>query len=126
MQQTYMPCPDLSPKEYCFVGRQYFDGEFTQFFHLHVAKHRLSKENALNLLKTLAARFWGKTGMGADQIVQNYLNSHGCTPPADTALKLQCEHSEPGVLRTYCGGNTQIWLDEVVSKELFRTERGEI
>lgn len=122
MYENFKLCPDLKPADLCLVVEQYKDGVFERRFHTHVRKSRLSKDAIINLLKTLVARFYGESGMGAEHIVNCYLNGRGKSPSAATDLQTITKYSEPGVIRFYCGSDTRAWADEVFEKSKFRTE----
>jgi hypothetical protein len=111
-------CSELKKKEKCFRLQQYNNGEFEELFHEHVPKHRISKGNSIELLKSLIVRY---SGLEFPQIVCSYLNDRGKNPSVIKLFQLQIEYPEPGVLRTYCSSrNLNIWFDEVIAPDKFR------
>jgi hypothetical protein len=122
MYENFKLCPQLQPADLCLVVEQYKDGEFERRFHTHVPKSRLSNEARINLLMALVVRFNGETGMGAEHIVNCYLNQRGKSPLAAPDLRIVTSYPEPGVIRFYCGGNTKAWSDQVIAKHKFRPE----
>jgi len=116
-------CSELRPDELCIVLEQYHEGKFERQFHEHVPRSRLSAESKINLLRALVVRFYGFTGMGAEQIVRVHLNAKGKVPSRNVALRIHTSYPEPGVLRQYCGGDTAAWADEVIAPASFRREK---
>ena len=60
--------------------------------------------------------------MGTEHIISCYLNKRGKSPAAADDLQIVKSYPEPGVIRFYCGGNTKVWVDQVISKSEFRYE----
>lgn len=115
-------CPGLKSGYRCIRLRKYNSGKgpaFTELFHEHIRKHRLSKDAATALLNVLVLVYPGAEALG---IVRSYLNDRGREPPCDTRLRIAVEYPEPGVVRKLCGGDVQAWIDTVVS-DLFRAAR---
>jgi hypothetical protein len=106
MYENYRLCETLTASEICFVVQQYNEGKFTGKFHAHVPKSRLSDDARRNVLRALVIHF---SGMSAELIVNCHLNSRGRRPPADNRLNIVVSRPEAGVLRWYCGGDTQAW-----------------
>ena len=117
MYENFMLCDELRPSEACLVVRQYDRGAFNTRYHAHVPNVRLSQDRRINLLRALVLHF---SGLGPDTIVRCYLNDRGRDPEADRRLRIIVSYPEPGVLRSYCGTDTQAWLDQVISTENFR------
>jgi hypothetical protein len=118
MYENHKLCDHLKPSEICFVVEQYTKGMFTQEFHEHVPRSRMSKEARINLLRALVIYF---SPIGAEQIVHCYMNERSGKPARDTSLEIRATtHPEPGVLRHYCGGNTVAWCDMVIIPSQFR------
>ena len=113
-------CPDLCPNELCIVVEQYREGTFERQFHEHIPRSRLSSKSKVELLRALVIRFYGFSGMGAEQIIRAHLNQRGKTPSANAALRIHTSYPEAGVLRRHCGGDTAAWIDEVVLTSSFR------
>jgi hypothetical protein len=122
MYENHKLCSELRANELCIVLEQYHEGKFERQFHEHVPRSRLSAESKINLLRALVVRFYGFSGMGAEQIVRAYLNTKGKTPSKNIGLQIRTSYPEPGVLRHYCGGDTAAWADEVVLASSFRQE----
>jgi hypothetical protein len=120
MHEDHKLCSELRPNELCIVLEQYHEGKFERQFHEHVPRSRLSGEGKINLLRALVVRFYGFTGMGAEQIVRAHLNTKGKVPSQNATLQIHTSYPEPGVLRHYCGGDTAAWADEVVLPSSFR------
>jgi hypothetical protein len=120
MYENHKLCSELRANELCIVLEQYHEGKFKRQFHEHVPRSRLSAESKINLLRALVVRFYGFSGMGAEQIVRAYLNTKGKTPSKNIELQIHTSYPEPGVLRHYCGGDTAAWADEVVLASSFR------
>ena len=112
-------CPDLQPSDICLVVEQYRDGGFERRFHRHVPRERLADTARLDLLRALVARFSVRTGPSAEQIVGLYLNMNERVPPPND-LTIVTSHSEPGVVRCYCGSATVAWSDHVFARKQFR------
>jgi hypothetical protein len=110
-------CATLTPSEVCLVVEQYREGRFSREFHEHVPKSRLSKEGRLHLLRALVVHF---SQMGPETIVRCYLNKRGRNPEAVNGFPFHVTYPERGVLRTYCGANTNAWSDEVIAPADFR------
>jgi hypothetical protein len=119
MYEGFKICDELRPSEVCLVVEQYKDGTFKRCFHQHIRKSKLSNDARINLLKALVVRFFGGSGMGAEQIVNLYVGSRGKSRSA-TNLRIVTSYPEPGVLRTYCGSNTVAWTDQVIVPNKFR------
>jgi hypothetical protein len=115
-------CPDLRASEYCLVLRQYRGGAFQRVAHEHAPKVRLSRDAAGEVLRALVSRFHEGEGMSAEQIVQSRLNTRG-KPAAFSSLGFHVDYNEPGVQRTYCGGDTGGWFDVVIDREVFMRGR---
>ena len=116
MYENYKPCDSLKPSEICLVVEQHTEGIYVQKFHEHVPKYRLSNSARTNLLRTLVLHFMGAS---AETMVRSNLNERGRSPPAMT-FPWTTSYPEPGVFRTYCGGNTKAWSDQVISPYKFR------
>jgi hypothetical protein len=120
MYDNFNLCPQLRPTDVCLVLEQYKEGKFERRFHTHVPKSRLSEDAKINLLKALVVRFDGESGMGAEHIVNCYINKKGKIPRAAGDLRFETRYPEPGVIRCYCGTNTKAWSDQVIAKSKFR------
>lgn len=116
----YKPCADLKAGEFCLVVEQYSEGVVRRCEHLHLPRHRISKPSRVELLKALVCRFNGFSGLGFDLIVASYLNDRKGGTARQDPFRIEVSYPEPGVLRTYCGTNTRVWLDEVISVRHFR------
>jgi hypothetical protein len=125
MYENFKLCHDLQPTDLCLVVEQYKGGVFERRFHKHVPNSRLSNDARIHLLKALVVRFYGESGMGAEHIVNCYLNPRGKSPPAAADLRIKTSYPEPGVLRCYCGGDTVAWSDQVIAKLKFRPKIGD-
>lgn len=108
MHEIIKSCPDLNSSEVCFVVQQYFEGKYTEKFHKHVSRCRISREMRISLLRALVVRF---SGIGAETILQAHLNKRGREPHADGSLQIRVDYTDKGT-RTYCGCNTLAWFDE--------------
>src|SRR6266851_7957971 len=117
MYENYKLCETLKPSDVCIVVEQYDKGNFTQQFHEHVPKLRLSDDARRNLMRALVMCF---SEMGGESIVRCHLNSRGKIPAADNRLNMVTSYPEPGVFRTYCGTNTKSWIDQVITPDQFR------
>lgn len=112
-------CPDLLSGEKCIVLRRYASGNYERLIHEHVPSHRLSKDNTINLLKTLVIGSVRRSDDEIPSIVGYYLNGRG-QKPARRSIPITPAYPEPGVLRIYCGTNTMAWCDEVVAEDSYR------
>ena len=116
--EKYKLCPTLKPRDVCIVLEQYEDGFFIRRFHEHVPASRISTAKRLGMHRELVI---AGSGMGFESIVHTNLNGRGSSPPAEQGtLRVHISYPEPGVLRTYCGGNTKAWSDEVIRPGEFR------
>ncbi len=115
-------CPSLTPKEKCVRIRKYKEGQFQEIFHEHVPARRLAQAATSELLWTLVLRY---EEAAARQIVQSYLSRRGYQAKADHPLQVRVEYPEPGVMRSYCGGNVLAWIDTVVNSTDFRRSASE-
>jgi hypothetical protein len=116
--ESYKLCPDLRRRELCFVVEQYEAGGFKRVFHKHAPKSRLSVDGVREVLRALVAKFYEGQGMSAEQIVQAHFNSRGQSGLGQ--FHMVASYPEPGVLRFYCGANTQSWVDQVIRPADFR------
>ena len=113
-------CTTLQTKQKCVRLRKYNAGQgepFTDLFHEHFPAHRISDGDGVEMLKALVVRY---QCADAAQIVRCYLNDRGGQPEHSEGLRITVEHPEPGVLRKYCGGDVQGWIDTVISPAVFR------
>ena len=117
MYSGFQLCHDLQPKQRCFRLREYNQGTFDDVFHEHIPAHRISKDNAIQMMKSLVLRY---ENAHAERILRSYLNSRGRNPAACDPFQIGVEYPEPGVMRTYCGTNVQAWMDEVLVPGDFR------
>lgn len=118
-------CNDLTSKNCCIRLQKYNPGSgraFTEIFHDHIPKHRLSQRSAEALLKTLVLVYKGTDAHG---ILRSYVNEKGKEPAFDPPLKITFEYPEPGVLRRICGGDALAWIDLVVNPNVFRNQNGD-
>jgi hypothetical protein len=122
MYERYKLCTELKPRECCLVLEQYHQGEFTQKYHRHFPRHRISETTMIEMLKAFVVRFYGFEGFGPDSIVAAYLNSRGKDPASRNPFQMQVTYPEPGVIRRYCGTNTKAWIDEVIVPSEFRIQ----
>jgi hypothetical protein len=120
MYENYKLCPDLKPRECCLVLEQYHEGNFTQQYHRHFPRSRISVAAMIEMLKAFVVRFDGFTGFWPDLIVDSYLNSRGRDPQNLGVFQIQVTYPEPGVIRRYSGTDTRAWVDEVISPSSFR------
>jgi len=116
MYSNYELCPDLRVKEKCIRTRRYSNGTYTDLNHFHVPSYRLKKVDHASLLKVLVAF---ETTEVFENYVRCFLNSRG-KAPAPLNLSFAVEYPEPGVIRTYCGGDFCAWIDEVIVPNEFR------
>ena len=116
MYENHKLCERLKPKEICLVVEQYKEGIFEQQYHEHIPKHRLSECALKKLLQALVLKFENNE---PGTIVRSHLNERGKEPRA-YKLMWHVTYPEPGVLRKYCGTNTQAWADQVISPDKFR------
>jgi hypothetical protein len=65
------------------------------------------------------------SGAEAPSIVRSYLNDRGHEPPCDTRLRITVEYPEPGVIRKYCGGDVQAWIDTAHGADCFLKHDGD-
>jgi len=110
-------CATLVPAEICIVVEQFQRGISNQIFHQHVPRHRISKLQLTNLLRVLVVQF---SKLNSETVVLSFLNKRGSKPPRGTCLDFHVEYNEPGVKRSYCGGDIMAWSDEVVFAADFR------
>lgn len=113
-------CPDLKPGYWCIRLMKYSSGSgpaYKKLFHEHIRKHRLREDTTTQLLRALVLVY---SGIEAPGIVRSYLNGRGDDPPPDPRLQITTEYPERGVVRKYCGGNVQAWVDTIVGAHLFR------
>ena len=115
--------PSFDPTSFASCLSNIMRGNFERQFHEHVPCSRLSAESKINLLRALVVRFYGFTGMGAEQIVRAFLNTKGKVPSKNVTLQIHTSYPEPGVLRHYRGGDTAAWADEVIAPASFRREK---
>ena len=104
----------------CIYLRKYNHGHgdpYTELYHAHFPKHRLSEDASLELMRALVVRY---EGFEAPYIVRCYLNDRGREPEASGVLRITIEYPEPGVVRRYCGTDVQAWIDTVVDPDKFR------
>jgi hypothetical protein len=116
----YRLCPDLKPKEFCVVVEQYKEGNFERLFHTHISARRISSDNRRQMLKSLVA---AHTPLWFDAIVTSFVNDRPGYPRPSNYLAMHVSCPERGVLRTYCGGNTKSWIDEVIAPQDFRANQ---
>jgi hypothetical protein len=116
MYDNFKLCPELKPREVCFVVEQYREGLFERKFHMHVPKHRLSIDALGNVLRALVFKF---EELRPQTVVRAYLNERGKDPSA-YKLMWQTSFPEPGALRQCCGTNTRAWADRVIAPAKFR------
>jgi hypothetical protein len=69
------------------------------------------------MMRALVLRY---QGVEASYILRCYLNKRGREPEAYDPFQIRIEYPEPGVIRRYCGGDIQAWLDTVITPEQFR------
>ena len=112
-------CPSLTRKEKCIRLREYKQGQFQELFHEHVPAHQLAEAATAQLLWTLVLRYEEAT---TRQIVQCYRTRRGRLAKTNHHLNITVEYPEPGVIRKYCDGNVQAWIDAVISPENFRSD----
>ena len=116
---NFQICPDLVPKQICFVLTRYSQGVITRIVHEHVPAHRISKGERINLLKTLIISSNRRLDDSLFNIIPYYLNGRGKNP-ARHLLRITCEYPEAGVLRFNCGDNVHAWCDCIINAEKFR------
>lgn len=119
MYESWKLCPDLRPKQICFVLERYENGQTNRIVHQHVPGHRISNENRLALLRALVIAGDRRTDDELASILGFFLNSRG-REPSERSMRVQCKYPEPGVLRTYCGTDLLAWSDQVVAPDAFR------
>ncbi len=117
--ENFKLCSDLRDGEKCIVLSRYAGVNFERLIHEHVPSHRLSKDNTINLLKTLVIGSARRSDDELHSIVGYFLNGRG-REPARRAMPITVKYPEPGVLRIYCGTDIMAWCDDVVSKNHFR------
>ena len=111
-------CHTLDTGIKCFRIRKYKQGTYDVIFHQHVPKHRISRDNAIGLMKTLMARHRSLSDI---DVLRGYLNKRGKEPSAMSIGSVHIEYPEPGVLRKYVSHrDTEILLDEVINADEFR------
>lgn len=119
MPSNFEICPQLLPKQVCFVLRRCNKGIYERIMHEHVPAHRISRDERINLLKALVV---GATSRSDDEllsIIPYYLNGRG-RDPESRLMPIIDDRPEAGVLRFYCGTNVQAWCDHVISPKHFR------
>ena len=117
MYSCFQLCQSLTPKEKCIRLREYKAGQFQELFHEHVPAHQLAQTATKELLRVLVLRYEEAT---APQIVQSYLTRRGRQAKTNHPLRIIVEYPEPGVVRSYCGGNVHAWIDTVSDPKNFR------
>lgn len=115
-------CPMLTPEMKCIRLRKYnhnhTEGDvFTELFHEHCPRHRISQDASIEMLKALVLRY---EQVGAPYILRCYLNKRGREPQPYDPFQITVKYPEPGVLRVYCGTDIQAWIDTVISPRHFR------
>ena len=111
-------CPSLTSKHKCIWVQEYKQGQFIELFHKHVLAHKLAQSRYWALLRTLVLRYEEATG---ERIVEAYLVRRGRDAKLYHHGDIVVESPEPGVTRSYCGGNVLAWIDTVVLPKYFRT-----
>lgn len=118
MYSGFQLCPDLKLKEKCFRLRRYNEGVFDDLFHEHVPRHRISLDDAIDMMKALVVRY---NAYEAPYILRSYLNNRGYNPEAVKTLQIVVEYPERGVMRRYCSSShVQAWMDEIIVPQQFR------
>ena len=110
-------CEQLRSRQKCFKLQRYNRGSFVELFHVHVPAHRISFERAIEVLRTLVARY---SEFAAMDIVRCNLNRRGRNPEALRRLDIHVQYPEPGVIRRACGGDVVAFMDEVINPDRFR------
>jgi hypothetical protein len=119
MFSGYRICSSLKANEKCFCLDEYKEGNYSEIFHQHVPKHRISGESASEFMKALVVRH---SALGNYEILRCYLNKRGKSPSAILLGQVVIEYPEPGVLRKYYScGNISAWYDEVIVPTKFRS-----
>jgi hypothetical protein len=104
----------------CIRLRKYNHGHgglFTDLFHEHFPAHRISDDASTEMMKALVLHY---EGFDAARILRCYLNKRGHKPESCDPFQIRTEYPEPGVLRRYCGGDIQAWVDTVLAPSQFR------
>ncbi len=115
-------CKKLKPNEKCFRLQKYNKGEVDELFHEHIPKHRISSDNSDAFMKSLIIKYSELTD---SRILKTYFNNKGKEPSSISICQSHVEYPEPGVLRKYfSGGNTTVWVDEVISPNDFQLNDG--
>ena len=117
LHSGFQLCPSLTSAETCIRLRDYKRGAFLDVYHEHVKAHELRDSAITDLLRTLVLRHEEAT---ARQIAHSYLTRRGKKGKFAHPLDITVEYPEPGVIRRYCGGNIQAWIDAVITPEEFR------
>ena len=111
-------CSDLGPGQMCFLAKTYNEGVFETVFHEHVPSHRISRESANEVLRSLVARYSGWPGTF---ILRSHLNKRGRDPECYPGFTHHVSYPEPGAIRhTVSGPRAHAWRDTVLSKAAFR------
>ena len=110
-------CQDLKPGDLCFRSKTYSNGVHTNDLHEHIPAHRISQDDCIAVLRSLAARYAGWSG---ESILHSHLNRRPGGPSRSPAFLHHISYPQPGVIRHYVSaGNTHAWLDRIVSPEKF-------
>ena len=120
MYSGFEICAALVPEMKCIRLRKYNHGQgdpYTEVFHEHVPRHRISEDASIELMKALVLRY---EGFEAPYILRCYLNEGRGEPESCDPFRVTAEYPEPGVIRKYCGTNVQAWLDTVITPDDFR------
>jgi hypothetical protein len=124
MYSGFQICGALKPKVKCIRLRKYNAGQgnpYTELFHEHVPEHRISEDNAVEMMKAMVLRYQKAP---ASYIMCCYLNNRGKEPASCNPFQIVVDYPEPGVVRKYCGTDFQAWVDTVIAPRQFRRERG--
>lgn len=109
-------CQSLLVKQRCIRLRRYHDGAFSELYHEHIPKHRLSDDSLGWMMLALVRRF---EEASAEVIVRSCLNSRKGAPYTQRIVFV-VEYPEPGVIRHNCGGDVFGWVDTVIDQRTFR------
>jgi hypothetical protein len=117
MYSRFEICGTLAPAAKCIRLRKRRGDAWSELFHEHFPRHRISEFASIEMMKALVLRY---KEAEAPYILRCYLNRRGRVFNACDPFQVWVEYPEPGVIRTYCGTDIQAWLDTVIAPEEFR------
>jgi hypothetical protein len=121
MYTRHQICRILKPREACFRSRRYSEGEVYDILHEHVPSHRISKDVAIEVLRSLVG---SSAGWPATWILHSRLNTRSGGPSTYPGFLSDVSYPEEGVIRfTVSSGNDWAWFEKVICVDAFRVAK---